>query len=143
MHNPLQCIKRLNAITPASVNGAATAIALDIHGNNAQFVSFELHTAALGTDLGTAPYITECDTSGGTYTTISGFAATIVSTSTLVAGTFVVIDVEWSGARKRYAKLNVATGGATVISGRALLWSGKSMTTASDIGAVEWVKANG
>lgn len=145
MFNPLQEIKVANAVTPAAVNGAVTPVAVDVHGPGAQWLRFVVHSAAHSSVLAAAVSVTECDTSGGTYNTFTGGSdATVVSTSSWVAGSMVVYDLHWSGARKRYAKVNFSTGSSIVVGATAhLAGLTNAPQNASDLGALEWVKASG
>lgn len=110
MHDT-QGMKFVQAIAPAVVDGAtATAIAVDTLGfeNLALLISLGVMDDAL-----TALKLTECDTSGGSYTDVDD--ADFATDGTLPAATddglIVAIQVVLQN-RKRYLKL-VATAGAT------------------------------
>lgn len=145
MKNPFQEIQIKNAVTPAAVNGAVTPIAVDVHGVGAQWVRFVVHSAAHSSVLAAAVSITECDTSGGTYNTFTeGSTATVVSTSSWTAGSIMIYDLEWLGARKRYAKCNFSTGSSIVVGATAhLAGLTNAPQSASDAGAIEWIRAAG
>jgi len=145
MKNPFHEIKLFNAVTPAAVNGAVTPVAVDVHGNGAQWVRFVVHSAAHSSVLAAAVSITECDTSGGTYNTFTeGSAATVVSTSSWTAGSIMVYDLEWSGARKRYAKCNFSTGSSIVVGAVAeIAGMTNAPQSATENGALEWIRAAG
>ena len=99
-------------ILPAAVvnNASFTSQAVDMSGAHEAFVTFELGALDIGI---TALKLTECDTSGGSYTDIPGadYSATgnVLPTATddnKIWGWY----ISYRGARKRYLKI-VATVG--------------------------------
>jgi hypothetical protein len=115
----LQKIKAAIGVAPISVNGtAATCTAVDTKNAGSVMWVFLCGTAAADLDAGVK--VQECETSGGSYTDITGATCTTVVAAT-VAGTISTIFVETRG-RKRYQKLVIDPGvGATLVGAVALL----------------------
>lgn len=105
IHNGGSFAKSINpqAITTTTQTGAA----VDLLGYNAAEVIFEVGAITDGTFT---PSITECDTSGGTYTAVT--ATDIIGT--LVAFTTVTPQSYGYIGSKRYIKAVVTVAGATV-----------------------------
>lgn len=112
---------------PIDANGVTvTAIAVDMAQAPAGFneITFVIQTGNVAADM-TALKVQHCDTSGGSYTDVTG--ANFGATTPLPLGTggdngIWVCNITHTGAGKRFYKV-VATGGAaaTLIAGLAIL----------------------
>lgn len=117
----LQNTKYLPAVTYASVTGAVTGLACDTDGYN--YAMVVLKTEGAPANAWTSLSITECDTSGGSYTDITTPNTTVASGSTGNGRLPQVADDKvafvWHiplQGRKRYLKVAANTGaGATAL----------------------------
>ena len=118
----LQTLKFAKAINVVDANGTtATAVAVDCIG--ASDVAILVQIGNIAANM-TALKVTECDTSGGSYTDITGAAFT----NPTAAGSDNTLAVCYinrrNGARKRYLKVTATAGAdATLIGAVALLAS--------------------
>lgn len=141
------------ALLPQSITDtltAGTAIDTQPNGNKCSHVVIIMQAGAIGAADFADPgaYITECETSGGSYTASPGITGTTQLGST--AGVILQTDdngiwrwdIPITGARKRFLKLNVDPGNAaTLLSGIALLFGlANSPSTAAEAGLVGWKK---
>jgi len=95
---------------------------------------------------GTAPKIEECDTSGGTYSDVSG-AALADSVAADEDGKIFAIDVDLTKSHKRYMQWNTlhAGNGSTGVNACAFVIlsrpEGNGPVSAADMGLTEHIKA--
>lgn len=125
MRSVYDAVKVLAAVRPVAADAAATAIAIDTLGyNSAVFVVSNGAATGTPTSYTVDGKVQECDTSGGSYTDVTGATITQITADNKVA----TIRVEGLGTgRKRFLKLIITpamTGGTTpkaLVSGTALL----------------------
>ena len=130
--------KIAKGLAPISLNSAAaTAIAIDAAGYSALrvFAGF----GVIGGDA-TVFKLQECETTGGTYTDITGADFTVsplaVPATATDAGKQFIIDVKLGGSRKRFFKLQITTGATTLVCSYAILARADHQSlVATDLGA--------
>ena len=132
----LQNCKFVNALSPQSINGTDTdGNAIDMKGY--AYLCLVYQTGAVGAADFDALQVKECETSGGSYTAITGTAMTAPTQSNddVVWAWF----IPWNGQRKRYAKINANPGAAaTLMSAVAILGRAEqSPATATERGLVQ------
>ena len=135
------------ALVPQSINDTATAgTAVDTqpNGNKASHVTFVFGLGATTADFDAAAvFISECETSGGSYTAITG-TVLLGSTGLAILSTddngVWTIDVPITGGRKRFLKLNADPGAAATLMAAFAILSGCANTpsTAAQAGLVDW-----
>jgi len=150
---PLQDCAFAVALLPQSITDTATAgTAIDTqpNGNKASHVTIILQAGAIGAaDFGDpSAYVSECETSAGTYTVSPGITGT--SIRGVLGGAILqtedngiwVVSVPITGARKRFLKINVDPGNAaTLLSAVAILHGlANAPTTAAEAGLVNWYR---
>lgn len=112
-----QTVKRVIGLAPISTNNAAvTPLAIDTAGY--AYAKIRVIFGVIGS-AATVLRVTECDTSGGTYTAISGTTASGTTGNnrlpqTTDAGKEFVFHIPLGGARKRYLNLELTTGTTTL-----------------------------
>lgn len=117
--NTVQDLKIVNALSPQSLNGAAgTTNYADTAGFRYAMVVAKFGT--IGAAAATVLKVTECDTSGGTYTDITG----AVSSGTTGDGrlpqpadddVYFYFFIRLGGTRKRYLKPEFTAGAAATL----------------------------
>lgn len=139
--NPLLNCKYVQALNPQSINDTDTAgTAVDTIG--CESVLYVLNSGAIGATL-TSAKITECATSNGSYSDITGAAwtaATIGTTSTK-DNTLAIMQIKCGGSRLRYQKLQFNPGAAAhLVACTAILYNPtQSPNSATEFGATEVV----
>lgn len=115
----LQNVKSYTVLAPISLNSAA-GTSLDVDTKGAAYAVFTVSLGVVG-GAATVMRITECETTGGTFTAITGLAASGSTGNgrlpqTTDAGTLFKFFVPISGARKRYLNCEITTGATTLVS---------------------------
>lgn len=126
----LQTLRFAKAINIVDANGTtATAIAVDTIG--ASEVAILVPIGNIAANM-TALKVTECDTSGGSYTDITGAAFT----NPTAAGSDNTISVCYlnyrNGSRKRYLKVTATAGAAATLIGAYAILAGNERTPDTD-----------
>ena len=109
-----------------------------------EHVEFEFAIGA--TDIATtaAPKITECETTGGSYTDVTGAALADAISATEDDSIF-VIGVDLSKAHMRYMKPSITAGDGTLGTNLSVVATLSrpidAPTTAAERGLAEWIKA--
>lgn len=114
-----QNAKSVTGLAPISTNsGAVTPLAVDTLG-----YAYAVATVSFGVigSAATVMRLTECETSGGTYTAITGLTASGSTGDTRLpqttdAGKLCKFFLPVSGIRKRYLNLELTTGSTTLAS---------------------------
>ncbi len=114
-----QNVKSYTVLAPISLNSAAgTSLDVDTKG-----YSYAVFTVSLGVVGGAATVmrVTECETTGGTFTAITGLSASGSTGNgrlpqTADAGTLFKFFVPVQGIRKRYLNCEITTGATTLVS---------------------------
>lgn len=121
-------------IEPQSINaGAATSFYLDTQ--NVDWARIVMCTGAIGAADMSSVGVTECETSGGSYTAITNSGATVTATDD---GKIVITDVDYrnKGTHKRFLKVDMTAGAvATLVAAYAVVQPKKTPTSISDVGA--------
>lgn len=139
--------KIVSAIAPVSINaGSSTAIAVDTLGFD--YAQCFFHSGAMAAAL-TVATVTECETSGGSYTAITGGT---LDGGTDMDGTTVVLPSATDDGliqciefplveRMRYLKMNVTgAAGANLIAGTVILSRAEETPKTSALRGCEHVK---
>jgi len=127
--------QNFQVLEPVVVNGGtATAFYVDTLG--ADWVRIVLLTGAIGASNITKYIVTECETSGGSYTDITGSGATFTATDD---GKIVITDVDYrsKGTRKRFLSVTVTAGATDCLVAALAMVSPKpgTPTSTSNVGA--------
>lgn len=121
--NTLDNIKFAKTLAPISANGGAyTCTAVDTLGFNHAHVV--IMVGVIGADA-TGVKVTECETSGGSYSDITG--ATFTLTTATSAGTIHVCSIKLQ-KRMRYLKLAATAGAGATLLGSVILLSRANQT---------------
>lgn len=147
MHYQQNCYAAV-ALLPQSITDTATVgTAIDTQaGGKCSHVTIFLMAGAIGAaDFDAKPKISECETSGGSYTDITGATVNGAAGGVILQTEDNGIwrwDIPITGARKRFLKLNVDPGNAaTLLAGLALMWGlPNAPTSAATAGLVDWTK---
>lgn len=111
-----QNVKFVIGTNPSDVNGAGASLtaAVDTLGFNSMVVL--IHVGNIAADM-TVLKLTECDTSGGTYTAVTGadFSASTYPLATGGDNTLSAIFVTLGTGRKRYFKVGYTPGAAATL----------------------------
>lgn len=124
-------------LEPIDLNGgAATAFYFDTNngGLGTDWVRFIFSFGNIAANVTTAPVVTECETSGGSYTSITGSGATVASTDD---GKIIVTDIDYrsKGTHKRFLSLSITGGaGACLLSVVAIVAPKVTPTSSSNVG---------
>ncbi len=126
----LQTLKFAKAINLVDANGTtATAIAVDCIGSAE--VAILVPIGNIAADM-TALKVTECDTSGGSYTDITGAAFTNPTASGSDNTYRVCFINRRNGSRKRYLKVTATAGAAATLIGAVALLASNEQTPDTD-----------
>lgn len=126
----LQGAKFVSALAPISLNSAAaTALAIDTAGWH--HLTLLWHFGVIGGDA-TVADITECDTSGGSYSAaITGSAFSPLPATATDAGKIFATFIDLR-KRTRFIKIHLTTGATTLIAITGILTRGDESAAASD-----------
>jgi hypothetical protein len=113
--NPIEALKLQQLVPPQlKDNGAFTGNTyVDTSGWNKLRIAFIVGTldiAVGSTTAGTAPYVEECDTTGGSYTAVTDAALSAVIGAGDDDKNF-AIDIDLTKTHKRYMQVNAPTAG--------------------------------
>ena len=114
-----QNVKSYTVLAPISLNSAA-GTSLDVDTKGAAYAVFTVSFGVMGGDC-TVLRVTECETTGGTFTAITGLTCSGDTGNgrlpeTTDAGTLFKFYLPINGQRKRYLNCEVTTGATTLVS---------------------------
>lgn len=114
-----QNVKSYTVLAPISLNSAA-GTSLDVDTKGYAYAVFTVSLGVVGS-AATVMRVTECETTGGTFTAITGLTASGSTGNgrlpqTTDAGTLFKFFVPVQGARKRYLNLEFTSGTTTLVS---------------------------
>jgi len=114
-------IAAIQAVAPAVLSATNTSAAMDLLGFES--AALVINTGAIVSAGDFTPKLTECDTSGGTYTDVA--AADLIGTFPVILVATSVVKVGYVGS-KRFLKSVITKNGGTSIAASAVLVKGNA-----------------